>query len=265
MQKVKKAEGWASRITGHDDVAPDQLLANPRNWRTHPRAQQDALKGALDQVGWVQQVLVNQRTGHLVDGHMRVQLALRHGAPTVPVTYLDLSEEEEGLVLASLDPISAMAGRDDEQLRQLLAEISFDSQELEAAITAATGLPDEKEDEERYTDVVQPPHYEPTGERHAISDLYDQTRAQELRRQISAADLPDDVRAFLYAATGRHVVYHYQRIADWYAQTTPEIQRLMEASALVILDPDDAMARGYAKLKATLMELEEGDRDPARG
>lgn len=260
----KKVEAWASRITGHADIAPDQLLANPRNWRTHPRAQQEALKGALDQVGWVQQVLVNQRTGHLVDGHLRVQLALRHGAPTVPVTYVDLSEEEEGLVLASLDPISAMAGRDDEQLRQLLAEITFDTQELEAAITAATGLPDEK-DLERYTDTINPPHYEPGGELPKIADLYDQTRAQELRREISAADLPEDVRAFLYAATARHVRFHYARIADFYAQTTPEIQRLMEASALVILDPDDAMARGYARLKATLMELEEGDRDPRRG
>ena len=46
-----------NRITGTGEEAPDQLLANPANWRIHPKAQQDALAGALDQVGWVKQVL----------------------------------------------------------------------------------------------------------------------------------------------------------------------------------------------------------------
>ena len=45
---------WRNRITGSGEEAPDQLLANPANWRIHPKAQQDALAGALDQVGWVQ-------------------------------------------------------------------------------------------------------------------------------------------------------------------------------------------------------------------
>jgi hypothetical protein len=45
--------GWRNRITGSGEEAPDQLLANPANWRIHPKAQQDALAGALDAVGWV--------------------------------------------------------------------------------------------------------------------------------------------------------------------------------------------------------------------
>nr|MBA3627289.1 hypothetical protein [Chloroflexota bacterium] len=57
---------------GHREEAPDQLLANPKNWRIHPASQQGALASVLDDVGWVGQVLVNRRTGHLVDGHLRV-------------------------------------------------------------------------------------------------------------------------------------------------------------------------------------------------
>jgi hypothetical protein len=38
---------WRNRITGSGQEAPDQLLANPANWRIHPKAQQDALAGAL--------------------------------------------------------------------------------------------------------------------------------------------------------------------------------------------------------------------------
>jgi len=70
---------WRNRITGSGEEAPDQLLANPANWRIHPKAQQDALAGALDAVGWVQQVLVNRRSGFVVDDHARVALALRRG------------------------------------------------------------------------------------------------------------------------------------------------------------------------------------------
>jgi len=126
--------GWRNRITGTGEEAPDRLLANPANWRIHPKAQQDALAGALDAVGWVQQVLVNRRTGFVVDGHARVALALSRGEPTVPVLYVDLDPDEEALVLATLDPIGAMAGRDDEKLRALLADVTVDDAGLLALL-----------------------------------------------------------------------------------------------------------------------------------
>jgi hypothetical protein len=67
-------KGWQSRIVGEGEESPDRLLANPRNWRIHPQSQQQALARLLDKVGWVQRVIVNQRTGHVVDGHLRVAI-----------------------------------------------------------------------------------------------------------------------------------------------------------------------------------------------
>ena len=32
-------------------VRAGNLVPNPRNWRTHPRAQQDALRGVLAEIG----------------------------------------------------------------------------------------------------------------------------------------------------------------------------------------------------------------------
>jgi hypothetical protein len=123
-----------NRIVGHGQEAPDQLLANPANWRIHPKAQQAALAGVLDEVGWVQSVIVNQRTGHLVDGHMRVSLALRDGIASVPVAYVDLSPEEEALILATIDPISAMAVTDSDQLAALLADVSPSSADVQTML-----------------------------------------------------------------------------------------------------------------------------------
>ncbi len=121
---TKAHERWKNRIVGYGEEAPDQLLANPLNFRTHPKHQQDALAGVLAEVGVVQNVIVNQRTGFVVDGHLRISLAMRDNQPTVPVTYVDLEPHEEALILATLDPISALATADNEKLRDLLDEVS---------------------------------------------------------------------------------------------------------------------------------------------
>jgi hypothetical protein len=138
-----KERTWRNRIVGHAEAPPNQLVANPRNWRTHPAPQQNALSDALAQVGWVQQVVVNQRTGNLVDGHLRVMLAVRHKEPFVPVVYIDVSQEEENLILATLDPLAAMALADNARLGELLEDLAVEGEalgEMLKALTESAGL-----------------------------------------------------------------------------------------------------------------------------
>lgn len=138
-----QAVEWRNRIVGVGEEDPEQLLANPRNFRMHPKSQQDALLGVLEEVGVVQDVLVNRVTGHLVDGHLRVTLALRTGQPAIPVKYIEVSEAEEALILATLDPIAAMAQADAQKLDELLREVSTESaavQEMLAGLAESAGL-----------------------------------------------------------------------------------------------------------------------------
>ncbi|HET7496611.1 MAG TPA: ParB N-terminal domain-containing protein [Candidatus Limnocylindrales bacterium] len=128
------ADAWRNRIVGTGEVAPEQLVPNPANWRTHPTDQQQALSGALSEVGWVAQVLVNQTTGHVVDGHLRVKLAISRGEPSVPVLYVELTEAEERLVLASLDPIGAMAEAETLALGELLGNLESVDGELRSLL-----------------------------------------------------------------------------------------------------------------------------------
>jgi len=114
---------WKNRIVAHGEEAPDQLLANPQNWRIHPAFQQEALRGVLDEIGWIQQIVVNQVTGHVIDGHLRAAVAISKGEKTVPVTYVRLSPDEERLALATFDPLSALAVADSEALAGLLSDV----------------------------------------------------------------------------------------------------------------------------------------------
>jgi len=184
---------WRNRITGSGEEAPDQLLANPANWRIHPKAQQDALAGALDQVGWVQQVLVNRRSGFVVDGHARVALALTRGEATVPVLYVDLDPEEEALVLATLDPISAMAGRDDEKLRALLADITVDDAGLQALLGDLAGVKAGRTDPDDVPEPSEEP-YVKAGDLWLLGDH---------RLLAGDATNPDDVARLLDGAAPR--------------------------------------------------------------
>ncbi len=125
---------WRNRIVGYAEAAPDSLLANPGNRRVHPEAQQHALSGVLGDVGVVAPVIINRRTSDvwpvndrgvetMLDGHLRVTLALRGQQPSIPVSYVDLTPAEEAEVLATLDPIGAMATADAAQLDALLREV----------------------------------------------------------------------------------------------------------------------------------------------
>ncbi len=126
--------GWRNRIVGHGEEAPDQLLANAMNWRIHPKTQQEALTGVLNEVGWVQDIIVNKRTGNVVDGHLRASLAISKGEAAVPVVYVDLDEHEERLILATIDPLAGMAVTDTEQLASLLGEITVTDASLQSML-----------------------------------------------------------------------------------------------------------------------------------
>lgn len=126
---------WRSKIVGHDRVPPDQLVANPLNFRKHPQAQRDALKAAIEEVGFIRSVTVNKRTGNLIDGHERLWQAIATEQPFIDVEYVDLSEEDERKALATLDTISELAEVDPQILDQLLREVSTGSEALQEMLS----------------------------------------------------------------------------------------------------------------------------------
>ncbi len=110
------------------------MLANPLNFRLHPDNQQQALAGAIDDIGFIRSVTVNQRTGRVVDGHLRVTLAARSGVESLPVEYVDLDEAEEAQALISLDPIAALASSDRAKLDELMQAVQSDDERVQAML-----------------------------------------------------------------------------------------------------------------------------------
>src|SRR4051794_21966802 len=94
-----------NRIVGSGSIDVAGVRKNAANWRKHPPDQIRALEDVPDQVGWIQNVIVNRTTGNLVDGHARVEIAEKRKEKTLPAVFVEISAEEEDLVVASLDPM----------------------------------------------------------------------------------------------------------------------------------------------------------------
>lgn len=121
--------GWQNRIEGYDEVDPGSLEAHPDHWRLHPPVQERAVEALLESVGWVDTILVNRRTNRVLNGALRRDLAARNGVQ-IPVRYIDVSEDEERLLLAVLDPVSSLATIQHEALDRLLKEVHVTDEAL---------------------------------------------------------------------------------------------------------------------------------------
>jgi DNA modification methylase len=140
-------------------VKASELRASASNWRLHGDQQKAAMRGILDEVGFVSGLIAfRDKRGKLtlIDGHLRKEIS---GDELVPVQVVDLTEAEAKKILATFDPIGAMATSNAEALESLLAGMKTDSEgvaamlaELMAQANAAKPTPLVHEDE-----VPEPP------------------------------------------------------------------------------------------------------------
>ena len=118
------------RIVGLKRVKASELLPNPKNWRTHPESQQNALRGVLSEIGYADALIARKLYDGslmLIDGHLRAETS---GDEKVPVLVVDVTEAEADKILLTLDPLAGLATRDDEKLKELIGSVTFDSEAL---------------------------------------------------------------------------------------------------------------------------------------
>jgi hypothetical protein len=112
------------------------------------------------------------------------------------------------------------------------------------------------DEHDNYSRKIEAPTYEPTNAKPGLDSLFDKTRTQTLIDEIDKANgISEDEKAFLRIAAQRHTVLSFEKIADYYAHSGAEMQRLMEDSALVIIDFDKAISLGFVKLSEKIAEM----------
>jgi hypothetical protein len=103
-------------------------------------------------------------------------------------------------------------------------------------------------DDIKYTSKIKVPIYKPKNKKPHILELYDRNKTVRLMQEIDKSSLPLEEKKFLMNAAYRHIIFNYEKIADYYAHSSREMQELMEKSGLVIIDFNKAIQYGYVKL-----------------
>ncbi|MXF18962.1 transcriptional regulator, partial [Escherichia coli] len=145
---------------------------------------------------------------------------------SVPVIVLSgLTDEQKKAYRLADNRLPMNAGWDEDLLRMELSDLinadfdvsltGFSPTEIDELLTDV--LPGTGNEEEPYTTKIDTPVYEPSGGKPDISELYDDTKTQELISRIRSASLDPDIEKFLLCAAERHTVFNFSRIADYYA------------------------------------------------
>ena len=114
---------------------------------------------------------------------------------------------------------------------------------------------EEKEIKSKYSMNVDVPQYLPKNECPLLHECFNNKKYLELLNEINNSNVTDEEKEFLKLAATRHIIFTYSKIADYYAHASKEMQELMEHSALVILDFDDALSQGYIELTDRIHDI----------
>jgi len=235
-------------------ILTSDLIPYARNSRTHSEAQVTKIASSIKEFGFINPVVTDGKNG-IVAGHGRVLAAQKLGLKELPcVEASHLTEAQKRAYVIADNRMALDAGWDIDLLKVELGDLQgmdfdltltgFDPGEIKDLLLDNTeGLSD------NYTHKVEAPIYEPKGEKPPIIELFDKSRANKLTEEIEKANLPKDIADFLKTAAARHVVFNFEKIAEFYCHADKPTQELMENSALIIIDFKKAMQLGYVKLK----------------
>ena len=242
-----------------------ELIPYVNNSRKHSDKQVAQIAASIKEFGWTNPILIDGDNG-IIAGHGRLMAARKLGMTEVPTIELsDLSESQKKAYVIADNNLALNADWDEALLKielENLKDLSFDLDILAFDDEFLTNLLDENEDEENmYTQKVDIPTYEPSEIKPNVKDLYDDSKAFNLIDKIKASKLPQAEKDFLMLTAGRHVVLNFQLIADYYAHSERPVQQLMEDSALVIVDLDNAIANGWVNLSKKLDDIYDEDNE----
>lgn len=231
---------------------------NPRN----NEGAVDAVANSIETFGFRIPIIVDKENV-IVAGHTRLKAAEKLGLDTVPVIKADdMTEEQVNAFRLADNKTAELAEWDFGKLAEELELISgIDMSLFGFAMPDIDVDDDEGEGENPYTTKTNIPQYDIQGDVPDISELVDEGKTAELMDEIENSGLSYVEKAFLKKAAQRHLVFNYRKVAEYYAAASEEMQNLMEKSALVIIDYNDAIMNGYTRLSDQIKKMIETDKD----
>lgn len=229
-----------------------ELTPYDKNAKKHDERQIANVAQSISEMGWKQPIVIDGN-GVVIVGHCRLLAAKKLKQTEVPCVVADDLTHEQIKKYRILDNKLAESPWDLDLLAEDADGLDFSGYDLDLGLEVQSGVGTANDD--MYTSKISTPQYQVTDTKPEISALVDQTKTDALLMDIEGAQVPEEIKRFLQLAAYRHLVFDYHNIAEYYAHATQEVQELMERSALVIIDYNDAIAGGYVKLKSEIDQM----------
>ena len=236
----------------------DSIKRYKNNAKLHPREQIEQIKKSIQEFGNNDPIAVWHN--EIVEGHGRYDALKELGEKEIPIIRLDnLTDEQRKAYTLVHNKLTMNSDFDMETLNLELESIA-DIDMTDFGFDLFDEMVDSTDEEENpYTTKINIPQYEIKGEEPKISELYDKEKYEELIEKIEKSKVSEEQKDFLRKAATRHFGFNYSKVAEYYAHQDKEMQELMEDSALVIIDYEDAIKNGYAEFIKGLEEIKEDE------
>lgn len=245
-----------------EKIKVDEIIPYADNAKLHPERQIEQIRSSILEFGFNDPIAIDENNV-VIEGNGRLMAIKDLGFKEVDCIRIEgLTEDQKRAYILVHNQLTMNTGFDIEILNKELERIKgIDMTQFDFEINIDFDNDIDTGDGTKYTQKVDVPQYEPTGECPDIWELVDSAKADSFLEEIREANITDDEKDFLIKATRRLYEFNYKKIAEYYAQATPEMQELMEHLALVIIDFDNAIAYGYAQLSAALEEMRADDEE----
>lgn len=240
----------------------NELKPYENNSRTYDESQIKQICESIKEYGWTNPVLIDEK-GMIIAGHGRVEAGKKLDIKEVPCIVLSgLTEAQKKAYVIADNKMALNAGWNEELLKtelEKLKELDFDLELTGFSKKELDKLFDEINESNPYTAKTEIPQYEIKGEMPEIYELIEEEKVNQLIEDIRKSNVGEKEKEFLIKSAYRHYGFNYSKIAEYYCHQNKEMQELMEKSALVIIDINNAIAEGYAELKEEMEEMIEDE------
>lgn len=245
-----------------EKIKVDEIIPYADNAKLHPERQIEQIRSSILEFGFNDPIAIDENNV-VIEGNGRLMAIKDLGFKEVDCIRIEgLTEDQKRAYILVHNQLTMNTGFDIDILNRELEKIKgIDMKQFDFELDIDFDTDIDTGDGTKYTQKVDVPQYEPTGECPDIWELVDTAKADSFLEEIEEANITEDEREFLIKATRRLYEFNYSKIAEYYSQATPEMQELMEHLALVIIDFDNAIAYGYAQLSAALEEMRAEDEE----
>ena len=247
----------------------DELIPYINNPKEHDEEQVNLIASSIKNFGFINPIIID-KDNEIIAGHGRLLAAKKLKLDKVPTIKVEnLTDAQVKAYRIADNRLTELGDWDSEILKVELETLKdedfdldltgFSDLDLENILEENKETKDISDEDNIYTDKIEPIVYTPERENPpSLNKMYNTDKVKVLLEKIEKSNIKDkELKDFLKFAAYRFTEFSFKNIAEYYAHADKEVQELFEDLALVIIDIEKAIQKGFVKAELEINKVRE--------